>query len=211
MTTRLSIYNGALRVLGEPRLASLTESRAARRELDAAWDDDFIDYCLEAGLWNFAMRTTKQEASTDITPDPDLGFSYAFVKPDDFIRTAAVCCDGRMTIPLLDYTDEAGYWFANTDTLYVSYVSNDTSYGADLSLWPETFKMFAQAHLAYQACMPITQSDGKQEKAFTIRKKMLADALSKDAMAQPSKTLPQGGWSRARMGGNGNRSRWNGQ
>ena len=39
MASKLSIYNGALRAIGERRLASLTEDRASRRELDDAYDD----------------------------------------------------------------------------------------------------------------------------------------------------------------------------
>jgi hypothetical protein len=44
--------------------------------------------------------------------------------------------------PLLTVVDEPNYWYANIDPLYVKYVSNDTAYGMDLSIWSETFNEY---------------------------------------------------------------------
>lgn len=209
MTTKLTLYNGALRMLGEVKLSVLTENRAARRHLDDAWDDGFVDYCLEQGLWNFAIRTIQLTYSPSITPA--FGYSYAFEKPDDFIRTAALCSDERFNTPLLDYRDESGYWLADLDALYVRYVSNDTEFGNDYSLWPQTFVKFVEAELASRVAIDITKDREKLADCLTQRKRLLTDAKAKDAMAEPTRFPPSGSWARARHAGtSGQRSRWNG-
>ena len=134
MTSRLTLYNGGLRILGERSLLSLSENVEARRRLDTAWDGGALKYCLEAGLWNFAMRTVELTYSPSVAPS--FGMRYAFDKPDDFVRTGGIWSDESMKSPLLEYRDEGPYWFAELDTIYLSYVSNDAQYGADMSLWP---------------------------------------------------------------------------
>src|SRR5258708_823139 len=122
MTDKLSLYNGALtEFLGERKLANLTENREPRRVLDEIWDGGALRYCLEQGLWNFAMRTIQLTYSPSV--EPDFGFRYAFDKPTDWVRTAALCVDEFFRCPLLQYNDEAGFWFADIDTIYVRYIS----------------------------------------------------------------------------------------
>ncbi len=48
VTTKLQIFNGALRMCGERKLASLSEDRQPRRLLDDEWADGAVDYCLGA-------------------------------------------------------------------------------------------------------------------------------------------------------------------
>lgn len=200
MTDRLKLYNGALRALGERRLASLTENREPRRHLDDVWDDGFIDAVLEQGQWNFAMRSVQLEYDPDITPG--FGYRYAFAKPTDYIRTAAVCSDEFFNSPITQYSDEAGYWYSNLSRLYVKYVSNDESYGGDLSRWPETFTDYAQQHLAEQVAPRLTQAASRLEVIKRDKKKALIDARSKDAMAEATAFMPLGGWASARSRGN---------
>ena len=59
MTDKLSIYNGALSILGERRLASLTENREPRYKLDDVWDNNFVRRLLQMGQWQFAQRTVQ--------------------------------------------------------------------------------------------------------------------------------------------------------
>ena len=107
MTDRLSIYNGALMLAGERFLASLTEEREPRRLLDHVWDTGGLKACLEMGQWAFAMRTTQVDYDTSV--EPGFGYHRAFVKPDDWVLTSAVCEDEFFRSPLLRYWDEAGY------------------------------------------------------------------------------------------------------
>ena len=48
MADKLGVYNGILRELGESRLASLTEDRKPRHEIDNVYDS-LLEHCLEEG------------------------------------------------------------------------------------------------------------------------------------------------------------------
>lgn len=194
--SRLNLYNSALNHCGERKISSLSESVESRRVLDSAWDEGAVDYCLEAGLWKFAMRTVQIDYSPSV--EPDFGYSRAFDKPTDFIRTAAVCSDEFFKVPLLEYVDEAGFWFTDLDTIYVRYISNDSAYGGDYSLWTQTFARYVAAHLASQAITKLSQDEAKWKKVEFIKDQALKDALSRDAQADPTKFPPQGSWVNAR-------------
>src|SRR5260221_1483015 len=108
MTDQHSLYNGALRVLGQRKLAALTEESEPRHLLDDVWGEGAVDACLEEGLWNFAIRTARLDYSPSI--EPDFGFSRAFDKPTDWIRTAGMAADGYFRVRLTDeqVKDQAG-------------------------------------------------------------------------------------------------------
>jgi len=198
--TQLGLYNEALRLLGERRLASLTENREPRRVLDDIWADGAIDYCLEQGLWNFAMRAIEIDPSASV---PNFGYANAFDKPNDHIRTAGVAEDEFFNTPLTRVMEEVGFWFADIEPLYIRYISNAAAYGNDLTRWPSTFTRYVAAYLASEAVLTLTQSTDKQKIIMAIMQQRLRDAKSKDAMADATAFMPQGGWSSARGGGHG--------
>lgn len=199
MADKLSLYNGALLVLGQERLASLAEAGTARYALDDAYDQT-LRYCLEQGFWNFAMRAVQVDSSASVTPT--FGYSYAFTKPTDFIRLHSMSVEEAMRTPLLEFVDEPNYWYANVDPLFSKYVSDDPAYGRDLSLWPETFTNYVEHCLALRACKRVTGSDPSDGlKADT--KRALADSRSKDAMNEPAGFPPVGTWVTSRRGNSG--------
>jgi hypothetical protein len=194
--TKLSLFNGALRYLKDRPLTQsevTNNSRESARTLNAAWDDGALDACLEAGQWKFAMRSSLIDSSPSV--EPEFGYQFAFNKPDDHVRTAGMYCDEAMTDPLLQVREEGGFWVANQDPIYVRYVSNDAQFGADFSLWPQSFNKFVQAHLASEVAGPLTEHG---QEMLKLRKLFLSEALSKDAMADPTKFMPAGSWVRAR-------------
>lgn len=195
MATKLSLYNGALRLCKERRLASLSENREPRRLLDDAYDGS-VARCLELGQWTFATRAQRIDYSPSV--EPDFGYRRAFDQPIDMVRVTAVCSDEYYNSPLLQYSDERRYWYADLDTIYVRFVSNDTGYGMDLSLWPESFAKLVEADLANEVVGNLTGADpDKVAKQYKIAK---ADARALDAMNQPTVFTPAGGWSSARRG-----------
>lgn len=200
--TKLGLYNGALRILQERKLASLSENREPRRLLDDAYGDGStngaVRYCLEMGQWTFATRTVQVDYSPSVTPS--FGYDYAFDQPSDLVRTIAVCADEDCMVPLLRYSDERRYWYAYEQTLYVKYVSNHASYGADLSLWPENFAKLVEAYLAKEIAGNLTQGENKIILAERGWKEAKKEARSFDAMNKPTAFFPEGGWSASRRG-----------
>ena len=197
MTSKLTLYNGALMVLGE-RPTTLTENRESRRVLDRIWDTGLRELALSAGLWNFATRTFQIEYTPDV--EPSFGYTRAFEKPTDWVRTVALSADPYFNAPLNQYDDQAGYWFADIDTLYVKIVSKDEAYGYDLSLWPVNFARYAEALMALQGCERITQSGTKKKDVAVIMEDRLSRAKNTDAMNESAKFPPTGSWVTARVG-----------
>lgn len=208
-TSRLEIYNSALIICGERILKSLIEDRKPRRLLDHVWDNDGVDACLERGQWRFARRTVKFDYDTD--QDTDFGFRRAFSKPSDWVTTSAMCSDEYFNTPLLRYVDEADYWYADIDEIYVKYISNDSSFGGDLSLWPATFTDYVGAHFARKIVRALTQDDKRRKDVIDEEKFRLRLAKSNDAMTDPQQFPAPGNFvnSRYRLRSNNDRGNKN--
>lgn len=198
MTDKLSVYQRALYHIGERKLASLTENREPRRALDDHWSSG-VGYCLEAALWNFAIRAVEVASSPSVVPT--FGFTFAFAKPDDWLRTASLSDNERFDPPLTSYRDEVGFWWADSDPLYVTYVSNDTSYGFDLSKWPESFSEYVAVHLARMICKRITNGATMHADLRKEEAQCKLTAVTRDAMNDSVKFRPLGTWVRSRVAG----------
>lgn len=198
MTDKLSIYNGALNILGERRLANVTENRETRYKLDDIYQNNFIDRVLQMGQWNFAARSAKIPASTTITPT--FGFQFAFPKPFDFVRTMRIAFDDFFKQPITQYNDESQYWFTNDPEIFVQYVSNDIQFGGDFSLWPFNFTEMAEHYLAYKVAPRLTGIDLSDSALLGKWKLALKEAKAVDAMEAPARWAPQGSWASSRQG-----------
>lgn len=205
-TSKLTLYNAALRLLGQTALATVTEAVENRRLLDAAYDEDAIGYTLEQGNWNFAIRTIESNYDSSVS-DPGYGFSRAFSKPDDWRKTVRLASDEYFKAPMThdQFNDEQSYWWCDIDIIYVQYVSDDDSYGSDLSLWPQSFVKYFAAHLAEQIAPVVFQSENDVKKIFAMRERALVTARSNDAMNEGTKFHPPGTWSNARRRTRGDR------
>lgn len=205
-TDRLKLYNGALLLCGERALASLTEEREPRRLLDLVWDKGGVRYCLEQGEWQFAMRTQQIDADPDISPP--FGYTNAFTKPDDWVSTCAVCSDERFRTPLLGYADELQNWFADITPIYVKFVSDDTDYGNNLAIWPNSFCDYAEAYFASQIIYKLNADKERVQTLFGRpgdtkggelgRRRTIA--VNRAAKTQPTLIPAQGSWNGARRG-----------
>lgn len=149
------------------------------------------------------MRSLQIDYDTAVSTS--FGYNRAFSKPTDWCLTSAVCSDEYFSSPPLNYRDEGAYWYADIDTIYVRFVSDDSAYGGDLSLWTPKFTEFVAAHFAGKIILKLSGDKTKWEMIehprTGIRKKKLDEAKSHDAMADPVKFLPPGGWRHSRRNG----------
>jgi len=198
MTDKLSIYNGALSILGERRLTDLTENREPRYKLDDVWDNNFVKRVLQMGQWQFAQRTVKLDSSPSVTPS--FGYQYGFDGPTDWLRTMGVCYDEYFQLPITRYSREGAWWFCDTDPIYVKYVSDDSQFGGDFSLWTHNFTEMAEHYMAYKVGPRLIGLDADETNLMRKWKHWLAEAKAVDAMEDPAKFPPRGGWSRSRQG-----------
>lgn len=199
-TSKLALYNLALGHMRERKLASLSENRESKRVLDDIWASAIM-FCLERKLWNFARRSIQIDAST--TQIPTFGPKYAFVIPPDRIRTHIVSAEPTMKMPLIEYLEETGYWYSDSNPLYVSYTSRDDQFGMNFDNWPASFEEYVGLHLAVVACGRITNAtellqgpDGLLKREVKAYKVVSANC----AMNESPKPLPAGTWTRARRG-----------
>jgi hypothetical protein len=161
-----------------------------------------INYMLEQGFWRFAQRTVKIDYDTSVTPA--FGYLRAYLRPSDFVRLYKLCQDEFLLVDLLEYTEEGGHWYGNDDEVYLSYISNHASYGGDLTLWPESFTLYAGYYLATRIvdrlAPPADVGKTGNNNLSLEMKRALDDALTKDAMKGPVQFAPAGNWvsSRAR-------------
>jgi len=198
-TSQLQLYNIGLLAVGERALSNLSEAREPRRKLDEVWSrgNGATRFFLEQGFWNFAMRAAKLDSSTSVTPS--FGFSFAFQKPDDFVKLNMISADERFNGPLTDYELEGDYIYCDVDPLYLRYVSDDADWGLDYSKWPETFTLWAGTWLGLQIA-PTLLNDLDLKELKKDAKDLLADARSKDAMQEPTRFQPLSSWVQARHG-----------
>lgn len=201
--SKLSIYNGAACAIGDRQILSLTETRRTRRDLDDIWSRGGVSTCLQMGQWNFATRTVKYDYSPSV--EPPFGLKRAFNKPDDWVRTLGMCQDEFFHIPLLDYVDEAGYWYSNLDTIYVRFVSKGDNFGMNLGIWPENFTRFVELWFAWSICRGTTNSQQTKDDLAKDVQKALLLAKNTDAMDEATAMLPPGAWALSRRG---RRQRW---
>jgi hypothetical protein len=204
---KLAIYNEALGHLGSRELASLAENRDPRRRLDQAWAPAIL-YTLEQAPWSFAIRSVQLEPTPSI--EPAFGYGCAYQKPDDWLKTVRICSDERFMCPLVRFTDESGYWWTDTDPLFVRFVSADPAYGLDPSRWSPSFAAYLAIRLAQITCQRITGSSTMMGDLIKLEKDERKRAKANDALNTPPVVPPMGSWLRARLGssnrGEGNTS-----
>lgn len=196
--TKLSIFNGALRLLGQSRLASLTDTSEARRLLDDAWAADVVRTCLARSVWMFASRTSMLDPS----PSESTSFGYAnvYTKPDDWVRTISLTSDEFLENQILRIHEDGANWYSDENPVYLRYVSDDTTYGRNYALWPEYFSKYVEASFAVEIAATLTHDDKIVKYVETKQEETLRDAQNENAMNQPTRMMPQGLWSSARGG-----------
>lgn len=200
MADKLSIYNGALLITGSRKLATLSDNVESRRVLDTVWDGGAFKHCLEKGFWKHAMRDVKLEYESDI--EPAWGYNRVYEKPEDLVRLYSLCTDEFFQWPNETYNDSGNFWFTDIDNIYVRYVSNGADYGADTSLWPESFTRFVEAYFAVRAVRRLTEANTDYEECKAIMEEYLAIARSESALKEPSSAPLPTSWQRARAGFN---------
>lgn len=196
MATKLSLYNEALRAIGELRLSSLTEDVEARYVLDDAWQDA-VELVFTEGYWNFATRTATITADTGQTPIP--GFTFVFAKPPFWLRTITISPNSLFNIEA-NYRDENDRFYANFDTLYIRYISSEKAADEHVESWPPSFARVVSACLAMECGRRISGSESNAEAMAAQYRDVLAAAKNKDALDQSKMILRPGNWARAMRG-----------
>ncbi len=199
MSDKLSIFNTALGYLRERKIASLSESSEARRVMDTYWTDA-VAYCLEQGYWKFALKTEQIYSNSGYSQP--FGYTYQFTIPTDWVRTYQMSASDIFVTSLTDEQciEEAGYWYAYVDPIYVRYISNASDYGNNISLWSASFADYVASRLAKQAAPRLTDNGDLIKWTEDQEKKARIRAKANDAMNGNPAFAHIGSWAKSRRG-----------
>lgn len=206
-TTRLSIFNNVMNLLGGQHMTKITDATESAKILLGLWDHA-VDYCLEQGHWKFAEREVL--LTPHATEIPAFGLRNAFIKPADFIRINEIAADEYFMSPIFEIHERGSYFYCDLDEVYLRYVSKDWASGSNLNRWPESFVLYFTLYLATRAASrlaPRLKQEVIESRAGVGLDTAKLNALSKDAVSGPTQFLPRGNWSSSRLGGRYRRGR----
>tara|TARA_R100000951_G_scaffold106876_1_gene101774 strand:+ start:5869 stop:7677 length:1809 start_codon:yes stop_codon:yes gene_type:complete len=150
--TKLGVYNNALTLLGERKLAGIYEARTPRYTLDEVWNLGAVDYCLELAKPRFAHKTS---ALTSPATSSEHALDSVYTLPTDYKTIVGVYSDDELTEPIDRYLIEGRTIATNVaTTIYLRYISNSPA----LSQWTPAFTQMVAAFLAKETASKLNAS-----------------------------------------------------
>lgn len=176
MATVLGIYQEALRILADVRLATVSDVAESRLLLDDSYADA-RDYVQTQAWWQFAMTTT----SVTTTTTPAAGYAYAATVPSTWlaVHSAGTVLNGTF-IPL-DYRIDGTVLSFNTTPLSVRAVARHSTEAG----WPPLFAMTLAAFLAFQVGKRITGDGNALGQIWQVYQGRLNEARSQICAEDP--------------------------
>lgn len=193
MATKLSVFNGALRLMGEERMVDVDANDKKGRELRSAWDD-VVKGVFESYPWNCASERVALER---LTETPAHTFDYYYAKPSDWLRTVNITRTANDDDKLRDYADEAGGTdnpkgriATSSSAVYLRYMSED--YLTRIGNWPQTLADYVSAVLAFETCQVINGNNSKLAGIDGEKRKRKHEATNWDTLQNPPKRIQSG-------------------
>lgn len=190
MATQIDVYREAARLLGDYRIAALTDDSPQIYAFDDSWERTVL-YVLRQSFWRFAMRTEAMEDVSAVDPVP--GYSYAYDLPADWLRTHAIFQVGAndaLECPI-DLRHTLEQINVNIPNIYIRYISDDYT---DPDTWPEHFAHAVACRLAFDCAERITGNPAKTDQMEKKWQEAMQLAVAPDA-------LPENPWLRFQMDG----------
>ena len=180
-TTQLDLYNGALLLLGQRRLTSLTEDREPRYRLDGAFNREAIRYCLELIEPNWASKTAVLS-----TPAAAATFDSSHTLPTDYVTMVGAFSDSKLDQAITRYVIEGRELLTDYSTVYLRYTSD----GYDLADWDSSFARVMEAYLALETATRLSNDEYEKLQAKFDERAGIARDLeaSKVPQLRPSAT-----------------------
>lgn len=177
--TQLSVFNEAMRILGDVRLITTADDVEAQYAMTDAWPGA-VAFVLRQAAWRFALKTVA------LTPDHVAvslpGFSTVYDQPADWLRTHALfVVAGALECPI-DIREQGQLYSANVAAVQMRYVSSQFA-DPGAAPWPEHFAKVAAAYLAFQTGARINGGSAALAKLSELFASLLPEAVKMDALA----------------------------
>lgn len=176
-TSAVSICSNALLLLGDNPISSFDEDND-RTRLVANLYDAKRDKVLRLHPWNCA---TKRVILARDSTDPEFGYAYRFLLPEDWLRTLSVGLDDDQD----DYVIEGRYILMDNSVCRLRYIFRNSDEATWDSLLIDAMTQVMVAALTY----PITKSTTKQATEEEIVKQVLKMARTVDGQEVTPETL----------------------
>lgn len=187
MATQLQIYNDAAILLGQTKLASLTEDRELRYQLDDVYNLGAADYCLQLVKPRTSTTTVKLNTPTT-SAEHDLDSVHTL--PADFIELVGVYSDSKLDQPISRYIIDGNTLACEFGTIYLRYTSNSFA----ISTWSPVFVRVVSAYLASEVAANVAPDDyerlvGLFQKRAEMAAKLEGEQEPVKRSAKPTNTL----------------------
>src|SRR5690606_11176196 len=145
VTSKLIVWNEALRELGDHPLSDTTTANKAQKTLNDAWDHA-IEYVLSRRDWNFARRRATLTGVSDTAFPP---YTYRYARPSDYLRKVWIkaSADDQFQIP---HAESGAVIYGFAASAAIEYMS-DHSDNYDPANWPPQFTRVLVLYLAMLA------------------------------------------------------------
>ena len=194
MPTKLSVFNDALGMLGQPLMNTDLDAGEDGDSLRGHWER-IVEMAHEKTGWDHAKV---QWQAPRLAAKPKFGYTYFYQLPPRFSRLLFISETGMPNDDLLDYEIIEGKVAANVNSIYMVCVTLDTLDAGRVGEWTASFAHYVATELALAAAPRLNSS--AVEPVTKERKKALSDAAGLDATQGPVKRRPHGSWSRAARG-----------
>ena len=169
-TTKVSICNEALSMIGAKSIISFDENTENARRCASVYDSS-RKALLRMHPWSFAKKRTQL---APVATHPSFGYSHAFPLPSDFLR---VIDTGQE-----DYEIEGRHILANTNLINLVYVSDNDNE----QTWDSIFCECMSLYLVNKLAKPITGSQAEADSAWQKMQNMLKQARAINGQERPA-------------------------
>ena len=177
--TQLSVFQMALRFLGDLRLATVADDVESQYALTDAWASA-PEFVLRQAPWRFAAKQVTLTAGGS----PLTGYTTSYAYPADWLRTHAIFLLNAQSRECPFDLREQGTISTNVSTApLIRYISSSFA-DPSFANWPEHFAECVAAYLAFLVAERVTgerSSSGRMSELFSS---LLPQATAIDAMAE---------------------------
>ena len=169
-TTKLIVWNAALREIGAAPLADTTSANKKQLTLNQAWDHA-IEHVLALRDWGFARRRATLTGVADTAFPP---YTYRMTKPSDYLRKCWIktAADDEFQV---DHAEIAAVFYALTTSALSEYVS-DHADNYEPANWPPHFTRLLVLYMAAQVA-PTLAGVGHED--VSVYEGRMQEALAK--------------------------------
>lgn len=174
LTSKLIIYNEALRELSAAPLANLVTANKSMLTLDTAFNQA-VEYVLAKQDWNFARRRATLTTTADTTFVP---YTVRYTKPSDYLRKVTLkrSADDEFQT---EHAEIASLFYGHANNPVLEYIS-DTADSYEPANWPPHFTRICVIYLALLAAPSIARA-GADEIKLLYDKLSMAERAAEDA------------------------------